>query len=289
MERSKCIVAALVGVLGAASGAQRAEAQTGNIYVAYYTPQFYQDYLVFYDEEGTPIYYENDTAYSVPPDDPAYNALASHFRNNVDAYIRWYQRVGYANLHYRRTIGTGYYRPLFHEGYPIYFNDAGFPYYYVGGRIVLIPRTHQRYGGYIAHFRAKRAQYLRWNKSTGRRFHGYRQVTRRHRRIVNTRAPRAVRGRAAVRTYRRRPAPVGRPVRAHQGGRVGRPDGHRRGERVARPAPERHGQKARQVDCRRNPGHPACRGRKAQSQLKGRQHEGRGKSGRKTRDRSGRH
>ena len=60
--RTKYLLAATVALL-LASWAGPVMAQS--VYTSYYTPQFYGDYLVFYDEAGAPIYYENNNAYAV--------------------------------------------------------------------------------------------------------------------------------------------------------------------------------------------------------------------------------
>jgi len=357
----KNLLAGLATVATLVTVARPAQAQ--NIYVDYYTPQFYVDHLVFYDEEGTPIYYEGDTAYSVPSDYELYNELVNHYREQADNYHRWFEEVGYAHLNYRRPIATsyytpqyyleypvyyddagqpiyyvdgrmyrvpqsyaqyhalrsyyaarraayrrwyagpgryyrwyrrpirtGYYNPLYYDGYVVFYDDGGRPYYYRDGRTVFVPASYRLYNSYVSHWRAHRANYTRWYRERGRTHHSYRRPGYRRRVVVNRHAPRAVRGRAAVRVYGRRgarPGPGPRHVGPRPGPgprhvgprpRPGRPGpvrvehrpgpGPRYGNRPGphpgrmqprpprgRPEPPRGG-----VDCRRQPGHPACQG-----------------------------
>lgn len=358
----KTLLAGLATVAALATVARPAQAQ--NIYVDYYTPLFYMDHLLFFDEEGTPIYYDGDTPYTVPSDYPLYNEFVDLYRQHADAYHRWFQEVGYANLNYRRPIATseytpqyyleypvyyndagdpiyyvdgrmyrvppdygeysalrayyrarraaylrwyagpgryyrgyrrpirtGYYNPLYYEGYVVFYDDGGRPYYYRDGRTVFVPTTYRMYNNYVSHWRTHRANYGRWYRERGRHQHAYRRPAYHRRVVVNRHAPRAVGGRATVRVYGRRgpgpgprhvgPRPGPGPRYVGPGPRHGRPDRpvrveHRPGPgpRFGRPGPgpgrveprerpgrgpePRHGGGG--VDCRRQPGHPACRG-----------------------------
>lgn len=143
-----------------------------SIYTNYYTPQFYGDYLVFYDEGGAPIYYENNNAYAVPGDYPDYEALVNHYLDNEDAYYQWFEDVGYSNLHFRRTPVLDFYKPRYYNGY-IVFLEGGQPVYYVDGVRRTISRTDRRYPRLMRHFRKHRHEYNRWYRSTGRHYRWY--------------------------------------------------------------------------------------------------------------------
>jgi hypothetical protein len=330
--RARSVVGGLVVALVMAWSGQAA---AQNIYRDYYTPQFYMDHLVFYDEAAQPIYYVGDVAYSVPSDTPFYEELVIHYEQNADAYHRWFEEVGYAHLSYRRPvaahgytpmyyldypvffddagrpvyyvdgvahpippaypryhlyvshwrarralylrwynshgrhyrwwrrpIATGYYSPLYYDGYVVFYDDSGAPYYYMGGRTVYIPRTHRDYNRYHSHWRTHRGNYRRWYKSAGHRQHAYRQPRAYRRRAVVTTAPRAVRGRAVQRTYRRRPVVRPRPGRPGPHARPGQPGRppHARPGHPGRPGPQarpgRPGPQAR-------PGHPGRPGPQA--------------------------
>jgi hypothetical protein len=152
-----------------------APAAARDVYVGYYEPQFYIDRLVFFDEDGRPYYYLDDQAYRVPEDYPFYDELVDHYWNHVDAYLRWFEQVGYASLHYRRPLRTDYYEPLFYQEYPVFFRDDGRPYYYMDGRIVLVPAGEPAYRRLMRHYRRHRAAYHRWYRQRGRHYRWYRR------------------------------------------------------------------------------------------------------------------
>jgi hypothetical protein len=305
--KSSCLAFGLLSLAGIVVWPGQASAQD-SIYVDYYTPQFFIDHLVFYDGDGTPLYYEGDTPYSVPRDYDLYDDLVAHYRADPGAYHRWYEEVGYRHLNYRLPVETpeyrplyylgyivyydaggrpfyylhgtrrfvlagdpehhrlvvyyrshrprylrwlasrgrylrwyrrplrpGYYRPLYHNGYLVFFDHAGLPLYHVGQRVVYIPRSYPGYQRYIAHYAAHRANYRRWYREEGARFHGYRQPAFRWRRVVNHRAPRAVRGRAAEPPPQRHRVAAPPPPRGRVAYRPPPPQRHR----VAAPPPPR--------------------------------------------------
>ena len=297
----KHLMMAAVGMmfLFASVGAQ---AQGVSLKVKYYVPQFYVDHLVFYDDEGAPIYYENDTPYTVPATYDGYKDLVAHHRKHRDHYHRWFKERGHKNLHYRRPVATSYYRPLFYNDYPVFFDRRGMPTYYINGRVhmvptsyggygalvrnyqlkkanylrwyreaghllrwyrrpiqtagyspryfdgyvvyyddgglpyyynakrrVPIPRTDRRYDGYVSHYRTHRSGYVKWNGKVGRNYRDYRREDSYRKRVVNKRAPRAKRGRADMRDYEQRRARTSRGER-NPGRRVDttRPESPRR-------------------------------------------------------------
>ena len=167
--RNKYLLAAAVALL-LAGWAGPVMAQS--IHTSYYTPQYYGDYLVFYDESGAPIYYENNDAYAVPGDYPDYEALVTHFLDNEDAYFRWFEEVGYENLHYRRTPVLDYYKPRYYNGYIVFFEE-GQPVYYIDGTRHVILRTDRRFPRLMRHYRKHRDEYRRWYRATGRHYRWY--------------------------------------------------------------------------------------------------------------------
>jgi hypothetical protein len=162
------LVAAVALLLASWAGPVMAE----SIYTSYYTPQFYGDYLVFYDENGAPIYYEDNDAYVVPGDYPDYEELINHFLDNEDAYFQWFEEVGYENLHYRRTPVLDYYKPRYYNGYIVFFED-GQPVYYIDGDKHVILRTDRRYPRLMRHYRKHHDAYRRWYRATGRHYRWY--------------------------------------------------------------------------------------------------------------------
>jgi hypothetical protein len=73
-----------------------------------YQPQYYDGYVVYYDDYGRPYYYNNGVVYWVPPTSPYYVTLTNHWRYYGPAYRGWYSRYGYRYRGYYR--GGGYRR-----------------------------------------------------------------------------------------------------------------------------------------------------------------------------------
>lgn len=178
MTRYKGLVIAGACLIALTAFMGGAAAQGSDIYTNYYTPQFYVDNLVFFDEDGTPYYYENDEAYSVPEDYPGYEDLSNYYWDHIDEYLRWFDEVGYANLSYRQPVYADYYKPRFYQNYPIFYRDDGRPYYYVDGVVVYVPRHDPLYSRFVRHYRAHRAAYNRWYHQRGRHYQWYRRPIR---------------------------------------------------------------------------------------------------------------
>jgi hypothetical protein len=70
--------------------------------------------------------------------------------------------------------GSPYYSPLYYDGYVVYYDTAGLPYYYLGGSPVYVPRRYREYDRLVTHYRLHQSHYDRWNVSHGPRFRGYR-------------------------------------------------------------------------------------------------------------------
>ena len=98
----------------------------------------------------------------------------------------------------------GGWQPLYYNGYVVYFTPDGIPYYYVGGRIVYVPRSHWHL--YRPYFYRHRVAYWRWHRRFHRpRYWRYRRIRRRRalrRRYARRRRARMIRRRRAV--HRRR-------------------------------------------------------------------------------------
>lgn len=81
------------------------------------------------------------------------------------------------------TVATDYYTPMYHDGYVVYYSEAGLPFYYLNGGVVWIPSTHPFYGRYVGYYGRHRTHYWRWNRARGQRYRSYRRrgsSTRRH-------------------------------------------------------------------------------------------------------------
>jgi len=70
-------------------------------------------------------------------------------------------------------VGVAYYSPPFYNGYVVYYDRAGLPYYYRGGRTVYVPRSYVGYRALTIHYQHYRQQYHQWYRDRGYRYHGY--------------------------------------------------------------------------------------------------------------------
>jgi hypothetical protein len=70
-------------------------------------------------------------------------------------------------------VGVAYYSPPFYDGYVVYYDGAGLPYYYRGGRTVYVPRSYVGYRALTIHYQRYRHQYHRWYRDRGYHYHGY--------------------------------------------------------------------------------------------------------------------
>ncbi len=65
------------------------------------------------------------------------------------------------------------YEPVFYEGYVVYYDDFGRPYYYRDGIVFWVPAGSPAYGRLVAHWRLYRPWYHTWYAHHGYRYHGY--------------------------------------------------------------------------------------------------------------------
>jgi hypothetical protein len=59
-----------------------------------YQPQYYDGYVVYYNEGGQPYYYNGGSVYWVPSSSPYYNVYVNHWRTYGVGYRGWYGRYG---------------------------------------------------------------------------------------------------------------------------------------------------------------------------------------------------
>jgi hypothetical protein len=71
------------------------------------------------------------------------------------------------------------YAPQYYDGYVVYFDGAGRPFYHVGGAVVWVPATSPYYAGLVGHWRAYGPAYGRWFGHYGYRYRSYRGGSRR--------------------------------------------------------------------------------------------------------------
>jgi len=67
-----------------------------------------------------------------------------------------------------------YYDPFLYDGYLVYYDSAGLPYYYLNGEPVYVPQDAGGYGNLIEHYRTYRPNYEQWYRTRGHLFYAYR-------------------------------------------------------------------------------------------------------------------
>lgn len=70
-------------------------------------------------------------------------------------------------------VGDGY-TPAYYDGYYVYYDDLGRPYYYDRGVVVWISPTSPYYAGLVHHWRVHGPAYRSWYGHYGYRYQGYR-------------------------------------------------------------------------------------------------------------------
>jgi hypothetical protein len=71
-----------------------AQVQAEPVAVEGYRPQYYDGYVVYYDEGGRPFYYNGGAQYYVPNSSPYYGGYVNHWRTYGVGYRNWYGRYG---------------------------------------------------------------------------------------------------------------------------------------------------------------------------------------------------
>jgi hypothetical protein len=67
------------------------------------------------------------------------------------------------------------YQPQYYDGYVVYYDGVGRPYYYVNGGVYWVPPGSPFYFGLVNHWRYHRDAYSRWYGYHGYRYRGYRR------------------------------------------------------------------------------------------------------------------
>jgi hypothetical protein len=73
------------------------------------------------------------------------------------------------------------YQVQYHDGYVVYYDAGGRPYYNVNGAVYWVPASSPYYGGYVNHWRTYGPAYNRWYSRSGYRYRTYRGAPRRYR------------------------------------------------------------------------------------------------------------
>lgn len=66
------------------------------------------------------------------------------------------------------------YAPAYYDGYVVYYDTVGRPYYYDRGSVVWVSRSSPHYVGLETHWRTYNRSYARWNVQYGPRYRTYR-------------------------------------------------------------------------------------------------------------------
>lgn len=103
------LMLALVGAAGMSSSGCYVSAAPAEPVVAtnYYTPLYYNGYVVYYDDVGRPVYYAGGVRYYIPPTYVGYNRYVVHYRTHRVHYNRWYGSRGHRYRTYRRSHRAG--------------------------------------------------------------------------------------------------------------------------------------------------------------------------------------
>jgi hypothetical protein len=56
------------------------------------------------------------------------------------------------------------YSPLYYNRHVVFYDDYGAPYYFVGGRVIYVPRSAPSYRSYVRHYHTYRPAYQRWHQ-----------------------------------------------------------------------------------------------------------------------------
>lgn len=103
--RSRSAIAITLALFAAGAlvlGGCRVTLGPGHVATSYYTPLYYQGYVVYYDEVGRPVYYANGARYYIPAGYVDYGRYAAHYRTHRVHYNRWYRSRGHRYRRYRR-------------------------------------------------------------------------------------------------------------------------------------------------------------------------------------------
>lgn len=209
--RKMLTTAAVVGAVLIAAPSY-ADASPLTMSTTYYSPQFYQGYVVYFDSYGQPYYFINGTKIFVPRCHLDHGRLVRHYRVAWRPYNRWYRWAGWRFKRYRRAYVSAGYHPMCYGSHVVYYDDTGYPYYYNNGAVYHVPQTYARYRGLRRHYRLHRTKYRRWHRRRApRRIHSPRRHHRLNRRVVTRRRP----NRRVVTPFRRHQRVV-KPHRVHR-------------------------------------------------------------------------
>ena len=188
-----------LAVVGAVFGGTSKDAQAQPVAASYYSPRKYMGRVVYFDAKGRPMYCNNGVRYYVPSNTAAYSRLVAHYSSMYPAYMRWFGQIGYTYFNNCNLMSVSGYVPQYYDGYVVYYDNSGRPFYYYNGSMVYVPATYSGYRNYVRYWRRNRRYYRRWRKRYGRRYRTYRSSRYRLKRAARRRAIRNRRVRRKVR------------------------------------------------------------------------------------------
>jgi hypothetical protein len=66
------------------------------------------------------------------------------------------------------------YEPVYYDGYVVYYDGGGRPYYYVNGAVAWVPPSAPIYPRLVEHYHVYGGAYTTWHSNGGYRYRGYR-------------------------------------------------------------------------------------------------------------------
>ncbi len=179
-----------------------------------WSPLYYDGYLVYFDAAGRPYYYPGGRATYVPPTWGNYVHAVSRYRTQGHFYNRWYQRYGHNQYRVRVIVPTppppppqpvivepvyeeeitvedeySGWTPEYYDGYLVYFDENGTPYYYSNSTQVYVPRTWDGYSRVTTRYKTQGANYRNWHKRYNQPRYRVRVRGNNHRPAVTRPAP----------------------------------------------------------------------------------------------------
>lgn len=102
--RGLVLVVLAAGLIPSAACYVEEEVVSPPVYADGYQPQFYDGYVVYYDQAGRPFYYVNGAAYWVPVTSTVYVGLVNHWHVYGQAYGHWYANHAFGYRRYRGPV-----------------------------------------------------------------------------------------------------------------------------------------------------------------------------------------
>lgn len=92
-----------------------------------------------------------------------------------------YAETGTATVTSADVVADDGYEPAYYDGYVVYYDNIGRPYYYDRGAVIWNSPSSPHYGPLVHHYRYYGPRYHQWNSHYGARYHNYRGAPRTYR------------------------------------------------------------------------------------------------------------